>query len=148
MAMRTFRDRVRHAVLFELVGLAIVIPGSAYLFDRPAFDMGVVGVGAATIATVWNFFYNLGFDHVMQRVTGHTAKSIQVRIVHTVLFEASLLAILLPPISWYLGMTLWHTFLMDMSFVGFYLVYTFVYNAAYDRIFPIPRLMPAAAQPA
>ena len=30
--MRTFSDRVRHAVMFELIGLAIFTPGAALLF--------------------------------------------------------------------------------------------------------------------
>lgn len=60
------------------------------------------------------------------------------RLVHTVLFEIGLLAILLPPIAWYLNMGLLQTLQLDLAIVAFYLVYNFVFNLAYDRVFPIP----------
>ena len=144
--MRSFPDRVRHTVLFEVLGLALVIPGGAMLFNLPATHMGVIGVGSATVATLWNFVYNLGFDHAMLRFFGHTRKSLKTRVVHVLLFEGGLLAMLIPPIAWYLGITVWQALMMDMAIVGFYLVYTFVYNVAYDRVFPVPQAM--RAQPA
>lgn len=138
MSMRSFPDRVRHTLLFEAIGLALVIPGGAQLFGLPATHMGVIGVGSATVATIWNFFFNLGFDHVMYRLVGHTRKNIPTRVLHVLLFEGGLLLLLLPPIAWYLGMSLWETFLMDLAIVIFYVVYAFLFNLAYDRVFPIP----------
>ena len=61
--MRTFGDRVRHAILFELIGLAIFTPGAALLFGQPVGHMGVIGIVSATAATLWNFVFNLGFDN-------------------------------------------------------------------------------------
>ncbi len=136
--MRTVQDRIRHAVLFEAVALAVFIPASSYVFDIPMGHMGVVGFAAATLATVWNFVFNLGFDHAMQRAAGHTNKGLATRVLHVALFEAGLLVMLLPPIAWYLGISLTQAFLMDMTFVGFYVVYAFGFNLAYDRFFPIP----------
>ena len=138
MSMRSFPDRVRHTVLFEVLGLALVIPGGAMLFNLPATHMGVIGVGSATVATLWNFVYNLGFDHAMLRLIGHTRKSLVLRVLHALLFEGGLLVLLLPPMAWYLGMGLWQTFVMDLAIVVFYVVYGFLFNLAYDRIFPVP----------
>lgn len=138
MSMRSFPDRIRHTVMFEVIGLALVIPGGAQLFGLPATHMGVIGVGSATVATIWNFFFNLGFDHAMRRLIGHARKDLPTRILHALLFEAGLLVLLLPPIAWYLGMGLWETFLMDLAIVIFYVVYAFLFNLAYDRLFPIP----------
>lgn len=135
--MRTVQDRIRHAVLFEAIALAAFIPAAAYVFDIPAGHMGVIGIAAATLATVWNFVFNLGFDHAMQRAVGHTTKTLRMRVLHVALFEAGLLVMLLPPIAWYLGISLKQAFLMDMTFVGFYVVYAFAFNLAYDRIFPV-----------
>jgi uncharacterized membrane protein len=45
---------------------------------------------------------------------------------------------LMPLIAWYLGVSLLQAFMMDVSFALFYLVYAFVFNWAYDRIFPLP----------
>jgi uncharacterized membrane protein len=142
--MRTTRDRIRHAISFELIGLALITPLGAWAFGMPVADIGVVGVGAATLATVWNYIYNLGFDAAMQRLTGGTRKSIAVRISHAVLFEVGLLIVLMPLIAWYLGISLVQAFLMDVAFAGFYLVYAFVFNWGYDRIFPLPEWKDAA----
>ena len=140
MSMRSFPDRVRHTVMFEIIGLALVIPGGAMLFNLPATHMGVIGVGSATVATLWNFVYNLGFDHAMLRFAGHTRKSLGLRVLHALLFEGGLLVLLLPPMAWYLGMGLWQTFVMDLAIVGFYVVYAFLFNLIYDRVFPVPAL--------
>lgn len=143
--MRTFRDRVRHALLFEAVALAIFIPGSAALFDHPVDHMGVIGVASATIATVWNFVFNMGFDRAMLRLRGSVDKTMAIRVAHTFLFEAGLVAMLIPLIAWYLGIGLWAALLMDLAIVTFYLVYGFLFNLAYDRVFPIPATAPHRA---
>ena len=134
--MRTTRDRIRHAILFEVFGLALIIPLGTVLFGLHAADMGVIGMGSALVAMVWNYVYNLGFDRTMQRLAGHTRKSLLLRVGHAVLFEAGLLVILLPPIAWYLGIGLVEAFVMDIAIAGFYVAYAFTFNLAYDRAFP------------
>lgn len=136
--MRTFWDRVRHALCFEIIGLLLVVPLGALAFSKPLGDIGVVGLVGATLATFWNYFYNLGFDHFHKRMTGTTLKSLRMRILHSVLFEAGLLIVLLPFIAWYLQISLLEALIMDAAFALFYLVYAYIFNLAYDRIFPLP----------
>lgn len=143
--MRGVADRIRHAVCFEVIGLILVTPLGAWVFGKPMFDIGVLALACATIATIWNYIYNFGFDLLMRRVLGHTRKSPVLRVFHAVLFEGGLLVVLMPLIAWYLGVTLWEAFMMDLSFAAFYLVYAFVYNWAYDVIFPIPEQQPGRA---
>ncbi|WP_458093341.1 PACE efflux transporter [Roseomonas sp. WA12] len=135
--MRSTRDRIRHALLFEVFGLAMIIPLGTLLFGLHASDMGVIGVGSAFAATAWNFVYNLAFDHAMQRLAGHTRKGLGLRVAHAVLFEAGLLVLLLPPIAWYLGIGLVQALVMDLAIAAFYVVYAFIFNLAYDRAFPL-----------
>lgn len=136
--MRTTFDRIRHAVSFEVIALTIVIPAGAVLFDKPITDIGMVSLISATIATAWNYLYNLIFDHAMLRLRGGVQKTLGVRIVHALLFEGGLLVVLLPFIAWYLAISLVQAFVMDVSFAAFYLVYAFVFNWAYDQVFPVP----------
>ncbi len=136
--MRTTRDRIRYAISFEIIGLAIITPLGAWVFGLPMHEIGVIGIIGATIATLWNYIYNLGFDRIMQRLRGSTRKTGPIRALHAVLFEAGLLIVLLPPIAWYLGISLWQAFVMDVSFALFYMGYAFVFNWAYDRLFPLP----------
>lgn len=136
--MRTVADRIRHAVSFELIGLAILVPVGSWAFSMPAADIGIVGVVSATLATAWNYVYNLGFDHMLLRLRGTTLKTLPMRVVHTVAFELGLLMILLPFVAWYLGIGLLQAFVMDIAFAAFYMVYAFVFNWTYDRLFPLP----------
>jgi uncharacterized membrane protein len=136
--MRDTKDRLRHALSFEIIALFLVIPAGAWAFNLPLDNVSVVAVVSATIATGWNYLYNLMFDHALLRIAGHVSKSLAVRVLHAILFEGGLLMILLPFIAWYLGVGLIEAFLMDVSFAVFYLVYAFVFNWLYDLVFPIP----------
>lgn len=136
--MRTVADRIRHAISFEIIGLMIVIPLAAWVFKKPMFDIGVLGLVSSLVATGWNYVYNLGFDHLMQRLRGTTRKTPALRLVHALFFEAGILAALLPFFAWYLQISLWDAFVMDVSFSLFYLCYAYVFNWAYDALFPLP----------
>jgi uncharacterized membrane protein len=136
--MRSALDRLRHALSFEIIALILVIPAGAFLFDVPLRDFGIVGVVSATLATLWNLGYNVIFDLALKRLTGTTLKSRSVRAVHAVAFEAGLLVVLMPFIAWYLGISLWDAFVMDIALAGFYLVYAYAFNLIYDTLFPLP----------
>ena len=136
--MRNTSDRIRHAISFEIIGLILVTPLGALAFHVPIAEIGIVTLVSATLATAWNYAYNVLFDHAMLRLTGQVGKTLIIRVLHAVLFEAGLLVILLPFIAWYLGVSLLTAFWMDLGFALFYLVYAFVFNWAYDWIFPVP----------
>lgn len=135
--MRSFTDRLRHALSFELIGLLLVIGGGQFLFDLPIREVGVVAVVGSVIATVWVYFYNYLFDLALMRAHGHTRKSLPERVAHAVLFEVGLLLVLLPFIAWYLQIPVIDAFIMDISLAAFYLVYSFIYNWIYDTVFPV-----------
>ena len=136
--MRTTNDRIRHAISFEVIGLLLVIPLGSTVFGMEPKNIGVVAIFAATVATFWNYIYNLLFDRALKRWRGSVRKTIALRVLHAVLFELGLLLVTLPMIAYYLKIGLWDAFVMDLSFVVFYLIYTFVFNWTYDRLFPLP----------
>ncbi|RKF17184.1 PACE efflux transporter [Roseovarius spongiae] len=136
--MRSTADRIRHALSFEIIALLIIIPVWSLGFGKPMQDIGVVAAVSSAIATAWVYVFNGLFDRVMLRLAGHLDKSFRLRILHTLLFEAGMLIVLLPFLMWYLELTLVEAFLLDVSFTIFYLVYTFVFNWLYDVVFPPP----------
>ena len=142
--MRTTKDRLRHAISFEVIGLLIFAPLASLVFGYELHTMGVIAVAASITATLWNYFYNILFDKAMLKLRGSVHKTVPIRVLHAVLFEGGLLVLFMPMIAWYLGISLWDAFVMDIAMAGFYLVYAFVYNWAYDKVFPIPDSTSAA----
>lgn len=136
--MRTAKDRIRHALSFEIIGLLMVTPLGAIAFDTPMHHIGIAALVGATIATLWNYVYNLIYDRMMLRWLGHLRKSLRQRILHALLFELGLLLALMPFLAWYLDVSLLTALVMDLGFAGFYLVYAFVFNWGYDVVFPLP----------
>lgn len=136
--MRTTKDRIRHTLGFETIGLLIFAPLASWVFDYELHLMGVIAIVGSIIATIWNFIYNLGFDHAMLKWHGSVHKTLLIRVFHAFLFEGGLLLLFMPMIAWYLGISLWEAFIMDIAMASFYVVYAFIYNWLYDQIFPIP----------
>ena len=136
--MRTVKDRIRHTLGFEIIGLIIFVPLASWLFSFDIQSIGLIAVAASIIATLWNYFYNLLFDHSMLKLRGNVHKTVPLRMLHAFLFEGGLLLLFLPIIAWHLGISLWQAFIMDITMATFYLVHAFVYNWIYDNVFPIP----------
>lgn len=134
--MRSTADRIRQAVSFEIIGIGIVTPLFSWAFDHPLGDMGVLVLIGATAATTWNYVFNLVFDHVLHWRRGDVRKTLPLRVVHAVLFEATLLVLLLPIFAWWLGVSLIAALYMEVAFAAFYMIYAFVFTWGYDTLFP------------
>lgn len=134
--MRTTRDRIRHATLFEVIALIIVTPVGGAAFGISLHQFGLVSAVSSATAVLWNSLYNLLFDHGINWHTGSIKMSMRVRVLHTPLLEAGLVAILVPFIACYVGVPWWDAFLMDVSLSCFYLHFTLVLNLGYDAAFP------------
>lgn len=143
--MRTTLDRIRHTMMFEIIGLLIVIPLGHLLFSLDTTHMGMVGVISAVVATLWNYLYNLGVDHALLRLRGHVHKTVIMRVFHAICFELGLICVLLPLIALYLSQTLAETAPLVTSLALFYVVYAFVFNWLYDIVFPVPASRRAGA---
>ena len=50
--------------------------------------------------------------------------------------------------AWWLDVSLWDALVMDLGLVVFFLIYTFVFNWAFDAIFGLPASAAGVAQPA
>ncbi|QOT77150.1 PACE efflux transporter [Cupriavidus basilensis] len=135
--MRSTKDRIRHTIGFEVIGLLIVAPVGSWVFGFALHQIGILAVVASLIAAGWNYLYNVLFDKAMLRFTGQLRKPVAVRVLHAILFELGLLVVFLPMVAWYLDMSLFDAFIMDIALAAFYVVYAFVYNWAYDTVFPV-----------
>lgn len=135
--MRQTKDRIRHALLFEVIALMLSIPLGNMIYGIEPVHFGVVAIVSSGIAMVWNYLFNLGFDHALLRMRGTPAKTPVLRIVHALMFEAVLLCLLAPLIAWYLQIPLGRAIVMDLSLSAFYAAYALAFNWAYDVVFPV-----------
>ncbi|MNT34178.1 Bacterial Transmembrane Pair family protein [compost metagenome] len=121
--------------------------GLALMSDAGLGHSGLLAVGASVIAVIWNLTFNALFERweSRQAVRGRSLKR---RIAHAIGFEGGLIAFLVPMLAWGLGVSLWQALVMDLGLVVFFLVYTFVFNWAFDRVFGLPVSAMGEAQPA
>ncbi len=133
--MRSTADRIRQALSFEFIGILIVTPLFAWVFNHTIGEMGALVLLGATAATMWNYIFNLAFDHVLNWRRGDVRKTMPLRFVHAVLFEATLLVLLLPLFAWWLDVSLIAALVMEISFATFYMGYALVFTWCYDILF-------------
>lgn len=131
MQTRSFKERIFHAVGFELVALITVAPLAAWIMDKPLFQMGALAVMLSTVAMLWNMIYNVGFDRLFPP---SQPRSWLVRAAHALCFEGGFILIGLPIAAAMLNIPLWNAFLLEIGFFLFFLPYTMVWNWMWDRL--------------
>jgi uncharacterized membrane protein len=137
--LRSPFDRARQVILFEIGGLLLITPPFIWASGVPAMDsLGLLAI-IALIAALWNAVYNTAFDWVEGRLSGRTAdrRPYPIRILHALGFEGGLILMSLPIIMQWTGMGWLEALLADAALALAYVVYAFVFNLGYDRIFPI-----------
>ncbi|GAD20574.1 PACE efflux transporter [Acidovorax sp. MR-S7] len=137
------KRRVVFVALYELIAIAV----SSLLFmaiGQGAGASGAMAVAASVIAIVWNVSFNTLFEkwEARQRVKG---RSVLRRVVHAVGFEGGLALVLIPLMAWWFGVGLWEATLMEAGLLLFFLVYTYVFNWSFDRVFGLPASAQAVA---
>ncbi len=127
---KSLTERIVQAVAFELLALLICTPLLSWIMDRPMVDMGVVTLGVGLLALAWNVLFNSLFDRTLKRL--RIAHGGWTRVVHALLFEGGLVAVAVPLIAWWLGISLLQALILDIGVLLFFLPYTYLYHWAYD----------------
>jgi len=130
------RRRVIYVGLYEAIAIAV----SSLIFMATGQDMGasgVMAVVASAIAILWNLSFNWLFEQweARQRVKG---RSVLRRVIHALGFEGGLALILIPLIAWWFDVSLWQATLLEAGLLLFFLIYTYVFNWSFDRVFGLP----------
>lgn len=131
-ANKSITERIFQAIGFELLAILICTPLLAWIMDKPMLDMGVVTLVMAVLALAWNVIFNGFFDRALKRLA--IAHNAWVRVVHALLFEGGLVALGVPLIAWWLNISLWQAFLLDIGVLLFFLPYTYLYHWVYDVV--------------
>ena len=145
--MQGVKRRVVYISLYEGIAIVVASFGLAAMSGQGLGHSGALAVIASVIAVAWNLAFNALFERweARQAVRG---RSLRRRIAHAIGFEGGLVAFLVPTFAWWLGISLFEALVMDLGLVNFFLVYTFVFNWAFDAVFGLPASASGAVQPA
>ncbi len=137
--MRTFKDRIRHTLLFEVIALGIVVIGGSWIIGRPVEVIGALSLMFSALAMGWNMLFNWLFDHWDRKYRGSARRGFVIRAVHASLFELGMVIAGVFLVAWWLSIPYWHAFIIDIGFSMFFLFYAYGFNWIYDHIFPVPK---------
>lgn len=135
--MQGIKRKVVYVSLFELIAVALTSSALMLLGGHDAGHAGVAAVGSSLTAVVWNLVYNHLFEAWEARQTTR-GRSVARRIAHAIGFEGGLVLALVPLFAWWLKLSLWDAFVLDLGLVMFFMVYTFVFSWVFDRVFGLP----------
>ena len=129
--------KVLHATLYELIAVAIVSLGIAWLLQHDLGDTGALAVATSVVALLWNMVFNSLFEAWERRQTDRR-RTVRRRVAHAIGFEGGMVALTVPLIAWWLDMGWWQALITDLGLVVFFLVYTFAFNWVFDHVFGLP----------
>ncbi|MFC3682171.1 PACE efflux transporter [Hydrogenophaga luteola] len=135
--MQGLRRKVVYVTLYELIAIAISSTGLAAGSGASLERASVIAVVTSLIAVVWNLVYNTLFERweARQSVRG---RGLARRVAHAVGFELGFLVLLVPLFAWWFGISLQHALVLEVGLALFFLLYTFVFNWAFDKVFGLP----------
>ena len=125
------RRRVVYVTVYEIIAIAVATWGLASVTGQGAAHSVVISAASSAIAVAWNLVFNTLFERweARQSVRG---RSVARRVAHAIGFEGGLVLFLVPLFAWWFDIGLWQALVM------FFLVYTFVFNWCFDRVFGLP----------
>jgi uncharacterized membrane protein len=135
--MQGLRRRIVHALVFELIAIAIVTLAFRLLTTADTGRSAALAAASSLVAMAWNMAYNQLFEAWEARRSAQGRSTLR-RVAHAVGFEGGLVALLVPLIAWWLDVSLWQALVLDIGLVVFFLVYTFAFNWLFDHLFGLP----------
>lgn len=127
---RSLRERIGHALAFEIIAMLICAPALAWLMDKPLMHLGLLTLMFSIVAMLWNMLFNYLFDRAQARLGFE--RGLWGRVCHALLFEGGLVVMLVPLAAWWLSIGLLEALLMDIGLILFFLLYALVFNWIYD----------------
>jgi len=128
--------RIVYVILYEIIAIAMTSAAMIAL-GHESETSGLTAVLSSAIALAWNWVFTSAFERWESRQTVR-GRSLLRRVVHAIGFEGGLTFFLVPLFAWLLQVSLWEALMMDISLLVLFLVYTFVFNLAFDKMFGLP----------
>lgn len=134
--MQGVKRRVVYVALYEALAI-LFVSVALWLLGHDSGHAGVAAVVSSAIAITWNVIWNSLFERWEARQE-KKGRSVARRVAHAIGFEGGLVLAIVPFFAWWLNITLWEAFVLDAGLIVFFLIYTFVFNLAFDHVFGLP----------
>ena len=135
--MQGIQRKIVYVGLYEGIAILCASVGLAALSGAGAGTSTALAAATSVIAVLWNLLFNTLFEAWESR-QARRGRSLARRAAHAIGFEGGLAAVLVPLFAWWLDVGLWEALLFDAALLVFFLVYTFVFNWGFDRVFGLP----------
>lgn len=141
--MQGIKRRLVYVSLYEFIAIIASALLLLLISNADGSDSFGLAVAASATAILWNLVFNYGFEH-WERHTKRIGRTLGIRVVHALGFEGGLAIFLVPMIAWWLDVSFMEALILDLGLLTFFLIYTFIFNWAFDVIFGLPAsVMPA-----
>lgn len=128
---RTLRERVLHALLYELCAMALLAPLGSWLLGHSLAHTGALALWMSATAMLWNMLFGALFERLEAQL-GWT-RTPWVRSLHAIGFEGGLVLLCVPVVAWWLQVSYWQALWLDIGVLLFFLPYTWLFNWLYDH---------------
>lgn len=135
--LSSVKRRLLYVALFEVLAIILSTLILMVLSDGTADDSLPVAIIVSTVAVVWNYIYNTLFER-WETFAKVTQRTLAIRSLHATGFEGGLFLFCLPLYMLWYGVGLWQAIVMESALLLFFLVFTFVFTLAFDKVFTLP----------
>ena len=135
--MSPTRRKIVYAISFEALGTLVASVFLWLVSEASPASSFALSVLTATVALCWSYVFNSIFEawEARQAVKG---RSLARRAAHALIFEGGLVLLLLPIMAWWLKVSIWQALVFEAGLIVVFLVYTYLFTFAFDRIFGLP----------
>jgi uncharacterized membrane protein len=135
--LQGWKRKLVYVLLFESLAIVCTSTGLSILARSDLGHAGVMGLTCSAVAVIWTWIFNSLFERWESRqvIRGRSAMR---RLAHALGFEGILLIVFVSLFAWWFSISLWEAFLMDAVLFVFFLVFTYLFNWAFDTVFGLP----------
>lgn len=139
MTLRSPAERVMQTLMFEATGLVLAVPFYRLVSGATAEEGTTVLLVVTLAVLTWSACHNAIFDRVEWRLTGRVAsdRPQAMRVLHALSHEGTAVAVSLPIMLAFGGLSLGEALTMNVGLTVIYTVYAYVFHCAYDWWRPV-----------
>lgn len=129
--------RVVYVAGYEVLSVLFSVFVMSSMLGHGGGQSTLTAILLSTAATIWNYLWNTMFEAYERRV-GATGRGLGARVAHAIGYEGGVLVVTIPLVSFMLSMSFLEAAMLEFGLLVFFLIFTAVYAAIFDKIFGLP----------